>query len=118
MSLLATQFDGIILHSAESPSDSILPFAFDGIVISFSNDSIFLTIKNGLGKPVSGVILETVFNGNLIQSISDQNGLAIIEVNDTATIVLKKDKTFRTKSYVRASEGNIVNYVYHVPMME
>jgi hypothetical protein len=114
---LPSGFEGIILSGEQAPVTN-LPQAFRGVVLSFSGDTIFVNVKNGLGKPIAGMEVSTPFSGSTLTGFTDASGNVQILCDATGTITFRKDKTFRTRSYDRSTEGAIVNYVYNIPLME
>lgn len=114
---LPSGYEGIIL-SGEQASVSNLPQAFRGVVLSFSGDTVFINVKNGLGKPITGMTVKTTFGANELTGFTDANGNVQILSNATGTIRFEKDKTFRTISYNRTTQGSLVNYIYNIPLLE
>ena len=110
-------FESLILSGAQPPATN-LPIGFVGLVLSFSGDTIFINVKNGLGKPIAGMTIITPFGGASLTGFTDAEGNIQILSDATATIQFKKEKTFRNRAYARASEGNIINYVFNVPLLE
>jgi len=111
-------FEGVVIHSPREPVEAQLPFAFEGFVFVFDVNTIFVNVKNGLGKPIQGLQVETPYLGSTMIGTTDSLGYVRILCDATGTITFRKEKTFRTKAYVRASEGSIVNYVFNVPILE
>jgi hypothetical protein len=114
---LPSGYEGIILSGEQAPVTN-LPLSFRGVVLSYSGDTIFVNVKNGLGKPIVGVEVSTPFGLTTLTGFTDENGNVAILCNATGTITFKKDKTFRTRSYIRSTDGALVNFVYNVPVME
>ena len=114
---LPTGFEGLVLTGAQAPVTN-LPQGFKGIVLSFSEETLFITVKNGLGKPLVGLEVNTPYSGSTLVGYTDENGACQILCDATGSITFKKDKTFRSKSYSRVTEGNLIEYVYNIPMME
>ncbi len=94
------------------------PVGLKGILFTFSDDTIFVNVKNGLGKPIVGMEVSTPFNSTTLTGFTDSTGSVQMLCDASGTITFKKDKTFRSKAYDRVTEGNLVSYVYNVPMME
>jgi len=114
---LPSGFEGLILSGAQAPVTN-LPIGFKGIVLSFSEETVFISVVNGLGKPMEGLEVSTPYSGNTLTGFTDENGAVQILCDPSGTIIFKKDKTFRTLSYDRTTQGNLINYVYQVPMLE
>jgi hypothetical protein len=114
---LPTGFESIILSEAKSPATN-LPQGFKGAVLSFSGETVFITVKNGLGKPIAGMEVSTDYSSTTLTGYTDENGSVQILSDDIGTIRFQKEKTFRLKSFDRVTEGSIVNYVFNVPMLE
>jgi hypothetical protein len=114
---LPSGYEGIILTGEQAPVTN-LPQAFRGVVLSFSGETIFINVKNGLGKPIVGMEVSTPYNTTTLTGFTDANGNVQILSDATGTITFKKDKTFRTRAYNRGTDGDILNYVYNIPLLE
>lgn len=114
---LPSGYEGLILSGDQAPVTN-LPQAFRGVVLSFSGETVFIRVTNGLGKPIEGMQVQTDYSSTTLTGFTDANGSCQILSDDTGTIRFAKDKTFRLKSFDRSTEGSIVNYVFNVPMME
>lgn len=114
---LPTGFESIILSGAKAPATNT-PQGFKGIVLSFSGETVFITVKNGLGKPIVGMTVQTAYSSTTLTGYTDENGAVQMLSDDTGTIRFQKEKTFRLKSFDRVTEGSIVDYVFNVPILE
>jgi hypothetical protein len=109
-----TGLEGIIL----SEGVEFVPVGLRGIILTFSDDTVFVNVKNGLGKPIEGMEVNTPYSSTTLTGYTDENGNMQILCDATGTISFSKDKTFRSLAYVRASQGALINYVFNVPMLE
>lgn len=110
-------FEKVVLTEAKGEQIN-LPQAFRGIVLTFSLQTVFVNVKNGLNRPISGLLVSTVFNGETLSGFTDSNGEIQILCNDFSTIRFTKEKSFQTLPYNRAIQGDLINYVFHVPLLE
>lgn len=114
---LPSGYEGIILSGEQAPVTN-LPLAFRGIVLSFSGETVFINVKNGLGKPIVGMEVTTPYNSTTLTGFTDASGNVQILCDNTGTITFKKDKTFRTRSFDRVTEGSLVNFTFNIPILE
>lgn len=116
---LPTGFEGLILSEAKPPVVN-LPIGFKGIVLSFSDETNFITVKNGLGRPVEGVeVIANNGGGSAERSgFTDSNGQVNLEVSTTTTIQFKKGKYSYSINYNRTTDGNIINYRFQPYLLE
>lgn len=115
--MLPQGFDGIIVNNPQELSEALLPFAFDGIIISYSLDTVFITVKNGLGKAIEGVSISTTYLSQLRNSITDSNGLAIMEIENNALFTLNKEKAYLNKNHNKTLDGDIFTIVFQPPLL-
>lgn len=109
-----TGLEGFLL----SEGVEFTPTGLRGLLLTFSEETVFITVKNGLGKPLVGLEINTPYSGSTLVGYTDENGSCQILCDTSGTITFKKDKTFRSKAYSRVTEGNIINYTYNIPMIE
>lgn len=114
---LPSGYEGLIL-SGEQAAVTNLPLAFRGVVLSFSGETVFINVKNGLGKPIAGMEVSTPYSSNTLTGYTDSNGNIQILCDATGTISFRKDKIFRSLGYVRASQGALIKYVFNIPLLE
>jgi hypothetical protein len=81
-------------------------------------ETVFINVKNGLGKPIAGLEVQTLYGATTLTGYTDAGGNIQILSDATGTITFNKDNTFRFKYYDRATEGSIINYIYNIPLLE
>lgn len=110
-------YEGLILSGEQAPAVN-LPQAFRGIVLSFSGETVFLNVTNGLGRPIEGMTVSTDYSGTTLTGYTDENGSIQILSDDTGTILMQKEKTFRALSFDRSTDGSVINFVFNMPVLE
>lgn len=114
---LPTGFEGILLHGAK-PAVINPPIGFKGIVLSYSGETLFVNVKNGLGRPVVDVEVRTTYSSQTLTDYTKDDGSAAILCDDTSSIIIQKGKYWKTLSYNRATDGNLIDVIFQPYLLE
>lgn len=109
-------FEGIILTGGQA-FEQRLAIGFEGIVLTYSDRAVFIRVVNGLGRPVPGVTVSMVNSADTRIGITDLDGKTILEADDTASIILEKDKAFRNLTYTRSTDGATLDIIFQPPLL-
>lgn len=110
-------FEGILL-SEDKPFKLRLAIGFEGVILTYSDDTVFIDVINGLGRPVEGCEVEGEFNSETRTGVTNENGRVILELDAITTLNLKKENYFKSFSYNRSNDGLTPVVVFQPPMLE
>lgn len=98
-------FEGIL--SVEKTPQANDPLGFRGILYTYSETERFIKITDFRKRPINGVKVTAQNSGGAVAAITGLDGIAALEIDQSGSIsiLIEKDKTFKSISYTYASES-------------